>query len=229
MSKSSSMEMTSVARSVRRAVLAGGARFWRSDEFDGSRRAVEHALSRLENDGELVHIRRGLYWRGRRTAFGMARPTVMDIARAVTETPGIGPAGWSATNALGIATQLPGRETIAVPTRAPSGLDEVSWVSRGARRGRRDEKLSATEIAVLEALEGFERYVDLPPDKAVERLLEVVRSDDVRPDKLARASKTEPARTRRRLQDLLLRAGLAEPARKIRPAPTASTIPALAA
>ena len=223
-----SMDREPVARGVRRTVLSGKTRFWRSDEFPGSRRAVEHALSRLEAEDELLHIRRGLYWRGRKTAFGMAPPSVMELARAVVEAPGIGPAGWSATNALGIGTQVPGRETIAVPARAPSGLAEIAWVSRSARWARREERLSPLEVAVLEALEGFERYVDLPSDKAVERLLDVVRSGDVRPERLARAARTEPPRTRRRLRDLLLRAGLDSDAGKIPAAHSASSIPALA-
>lgn len=223
-----SME-TSIASTIRRAVRRGGVRFWRSDEFDGSRKAVEHALSRLAAEGELVRLRRGLYWRGRKSTFGMGRPPVMELARVVIDSPGIGPAGWSATNALGLATQLPGRETIAVPTRAPSGLDDIFWVSRDARRARRDQKLSPIEVALLEALEGFEDYVDLSPEKAVARLLEIVLSDDVRPERLARASKTEPPRTRRRLRDLLVRAGLTNIAEKIPAARTAPSIPALVA
>ena len=44
---SESMEM-SIASTIRRAVRRGGVRFWRSEEFEGGRTAVEHALSRLE-------------------------------------------------------------------------------------------------------------------------------------------------------------------------------------
>lgn len=218
----------SIASTIRRAVRRGGVRFWRSEEFEGGRTAVEHALSRLASEGELIRIRRGLYWRGRKSAFGMGRPLAMDLARAVIDSPGIGPAGWSATNALGLSTQLPGRETIAVPSRAPSGLEDILWVSRDARRARRDQKLSPIEVALLEALEGFEDYVDLPPEKAVARLLEILLSDDVRPERLVRAAKTEPARTRRRLRDLLVRAGLTDAADRVPPARTARSIPALA-
>lgn len=220
---------TPVARIVRERVVASRERFWRSEEFAGSRRAVEHALSRLVADDELVHVRRGLYWRGRRTSFGWSRPSPRDVAVAIAGGDGVGPAGWSATNALGIATQVPGVETVAVPSRAPSPVSGVRWVSRAARWARRAEKLTPVEVALLEALEGFEGYVDIPHEEAVRRLIALVGSGDVRPDRLVRASITEPARTRRRLRDLLVHADFAAVAGRIPPAPTAAPIHALAA
>ncbi len=115
------MSFTSVAGEVRERVLASRDRFWRPDSFgDHSPDAVAQALSRLTRDGELRRVRRGLYWRGTPTRLGMAPPPPDRLAREVAgQSRGTGPAGRSAALALGLSTQVPRHETIAVPARAP--------------------------------------------------------------------------------------------------------------
>src|SRR6185369_792552 len=56
----------SAARRVREQVLDGGERFWRHDDFGGlSPSAVATALSRLAREGELLRVRKGVYFRPR--------------------------------------------------------------------------------------------------------------------------------------------------------------------
>ena len=221
--------MTPTARLVGAAVRASDEGFLKSERFPGSRKAVEHALSRLADAGELVRVRRGLYWRGRETRFGRRPPTAWEVAVAIVGSDGVGPAEWSATNALGLSTQLPGRETLALPGRVPTGVSNVRWVSRSARWARRREALTGLEVAFLEALEGFERFVELPAADATDRLVELLHSGQVRPASLARAAETEPPRTRRRLRDLLNRAGLETLAASVPDAATARPLPTFAA
>jgi hypothetical protein len=84
----------------------------------------------------------------------------------------------------------------------------VAFVSRKARKARAQEALNANEVAVLEVLEGWDRVIEVPLPQAWERLVEVMRQDAVRPEKLVRASRTEPGPVRAKLQRLLVDADM---------------------
>ena len=62
------------------------------DRLPGSSTAARKAASRAVKDGLLLPVRRGLYYRGRRTRYGVAAPRADEIARAVLGKRGIGPA-----------------------------------------------------------------------------------------------------------------------------------------
>lgn len=194
---------TSVAPAVRERILGSHERFWRPEDFDGSADAVAQALSRLTRTGELRRVRRGLYWRGAPTRLGMAPPPSRRLADEVVGGPGTGPAGWSAALALGLSTQVPRRETIAVPGRAPRSPRAVRFVSRAASTKRRDERLRPAEVALLEVLRDWDTLVELPTREATKRIGRVIESGAVRVDRLVRASATEPPRVRERLRRLL--------------------------
>lgn len=72
-------------------------------------------------------------------------------------------------------------------------------------------------MALLEVLGSFEDTVEVGPSDALARLTEVLTGAEVRPDRLARVSPSEPARVRARLRYLLERAGFSD---------LASTVPA---
>lgn len=59
------------------------------------------------------------------------------------------------------------------------------------------------EVTILEALEGWDHYVELPAKEATARFVELLGRDEVRTMALARASDTEPAKVRERLRALL--------------------------
>ncbi len=212
------MSDTSVAPEVRKRVLPSRDRFWRPEDFDGSSDAVTQTLSRLVRAGELRRVRRGLYWRGAPTRLGMAPPPPDRLAGEVVGGPGTGPAGWSAALALGLSTQVPRRETIAVPGRAPRNPGAVHFVSRAASTKRRDERLRPVEVALLEVLRDWDGLVEVPTDEAVGRIARLADTGVLRLDRLVRASMTEPPRVRERLRRLLGALGRSTSADAVRPA-----------
>ena len=207
-----------VARDVRTKVLRSRERFWRPEDFAGSPDAVAKALSRLAHAGELQRVRRGLYWRGENTRLGMAPPSPDRLVPEVVAAAGTGPAGWSAGLALGLSTQVPRHETIAVPGRAPRNPGTVRFVSRAASVKRRDERLRPIEVALLEVLRDWDVLVEVPLDVATGHITALVDEGTLRLDRIVRASATEPPRVRERLRRLLDAIGRPDDAGAVRPA-----------
>lgn len=216
---------TTTAGSVAARIRRGSRRrFYRVSDFDGPRTAVERALERLEDAGELVRVRNGLYFRGVETPLGMAPPNPREVLGELAKGHAIGPAGLSAANRLGLTSQVP-----RVPSYAVSGwegrpLERVRTVRRGGMRGKaRDAaRLNETEIAILEVLDSWEDVVELDASSALERLVAVLRDAEVRPRKLVEAARSEPARVRVRLRYLLERAAVRTDEASLPPASKAS-------
>ena len=198
----------SVAQKVRRQVTRSRDRFWRVEDFDGGAHAVDAALRRLATDGDLARVRRGVYWRGSRTRFGM---TAASSVRAVREILGgreaVGAAESSAANLLGLSTQVSPVPVIAVSRRAPTGLADIRLVNRASRTARREVGLNDLEVTILEALEGWDKYVEVDAATATDRFVSALGRSDVRIDRLVSASRTESPRVRERLRFILGEAG----------------------
>lgn len=77
----------------------------------GNRAAVDQALSRLHERGELIRAGRGVYLKAIKSRFGTRRPTVEQAVEAVAHQRGevIVSNGAAAANALGLTTQVPVR------------------------------------------------------------------------------------------------------------------------
>lgn len=75
--------------------------------------------------------------------------------------------------ALGLSRQVPRRETIAVPGRAPRNTGTFRFVSRAASARRRDERLRPSEVALIEVLRDWNALVEIPPDTAIERIADL--------------------------------------------------------
>ncbi len=77
----------------------------------GNRAAVDQALSRLNERGELVRAGRGIYMKAIKSRFGSRPPTVEQAVEAVAHQRGevIVSNGAAAANALGLTTQVPVR------------------------------------------------------------------------------------------------------------------------
>ena len=209
--------MESVAAMVREKVLASRDRFWRPEDFsDGSPGAVTHALGRLARSGELLRIHRGLYWHGTPTPLGMAPPPANRLAHELAPFSGCGPAGLSAALTLGLTTQIPRRESIAVPARAPTDTATLHFISRAAATGR--VSLRPTEVALLEVLRDWNALVESPAEEAIRRIAGLVESGDIRAGQVATASSTEPSGVRERLRVLLRNIGKPELAATVLPA-----------
>lgn len=204
---------------LRSKVLRSRDRFWAPSDLAGSSSTVLHALSRLVEEGELRRVRKGLYWRGTMTALGMSPPASEKLVEVLAGKKGVGPAGLSAANALRLSTQVPRYRHVAVPSRPPTGVPRVTFHDRSARKGRTWAQLDATEIAVLEVLDGWEKLIEVPGEQAWQVLEALVTSGGVRPERLAQASWTEPARVKERLVSLLSRAGRLDAVEQIQRGP----------
>lgn len=191
----------------RERILRSRNRFWRPEDLAGSPSTKQHLLASLVGEGELRRIRRGLYWRGTKSPLGMAPPTTDALIQELAPGPGVGPAGLYAANLLRLSTQVPRRAEIAVPARAPEDVANIRFVARPARAARARARLNQTEVALLEVLASWESAIELRPDEAWARLLDVVASGSARAERIARAARTEPASTRARLRVLLRAAG----------------------
>lgn len=123
------------------------------------RHAVECELSRLAGRGEVVRVRKGLYWKGPMTRLGMPLPGAMEVGLAIGGV-GAGPAGLSAAHLLGLTTQVPATESIAVAGRVPTPVPGVRFVSRSVER--RVNELHHVEVAVIEVLRDGPDVVETP-------------------------------------------------------------------
>lgn len=140
--------------------------FVRVDGLPGSSTAARKAASRAVKEGLLLPVRRGLYYRGRRTRYGIAAPRPDEIARAVLGSRGIGPAGYSAARAWGVTTQVPPVWHVATLRT----LDPIVGVVQHERRNLARAHLNEKEIALLELLRSPEVYVEAGWDTLVAKV-----------------------------------------------------------
>ena len=71
------------------------------------------------------------------------------------------------------------------------------------------------EVTFLEALEGWDRYVEADGATALDRFAELLDREDIRVERLVRASRTEPPVVRERLRAVLRHGGYEEQAAKV--------------
>lgn len=196
----------STAATVQDKVTRSRERFFSADDFsDLPRAATVKSLERLAEDGELVRVRRGMYFRGKRYRWGMARPDERSLVEHMVGKYGVGPAGLSAANHLGLTTQMPAKSHYAVTGTSPRDLPAAKFVSR-QRVGRRDHKLRWLEVAILEVLDDW-TTLETTPERAVATIASLIRGNQADPNRLARASKSEPAHSRMRLRVVLEASG----------------------
>lgn len=160
-------------------------------DFFGSPRGIRSSLSRLADAGELLRVRRGLYWKGTSTRFGMTRPSALQVGLRVAGS-GSGPAGVAAAHMLGFTTQVPGTVEIAVPGRVPVPFDGVRFRARPV--SRRLHGLGPLEVAVLEILRD-PAAVEVAWREVVEGVSGLARREEIRPAvmRLAASSESVPA------------------------------------
>lgn len=161
-----------------------------SRELAGVSTAVEMALSRIvaEEHSPIVRVRKGLYWRTTWTRFGPTRPTERQIAIEIAG-PGSGPAGVAAAHDLGLTTQVPSVDYIAVPGRPPRPIRGVRFLSR--QYHRRELDLRPLEVAVLEALRAGPGVVEVDWSELVQRIRMLVEAGHLRIDVLSEAAAKE--------------------------------------
>ncbi|MBO0831943.1 MAG: hypothetical protein J2P29_08235, partial [Actinobacteria bacterium] len=139
----------------------------------------------------------------------MSPPPPGRVAAELSGGPGVGPAGLSAAIDLGLTTQVPRYDIVAVPQRVPRHPGNVRLVSRAASTRRRSERLRPAEVALLEVLRDWGALVEVPDREAAKRIANLLDANTIRVGKLVRASVTEPPRVRERLRRILIGAGRA--------------------
>jgi len=195
---------------IRQRIEDGGERLWRLDDFrDLSFAATAQALSRLARDGRIQRLSKGIYYRPRKTAFGMSRPNPAAIRRLAFERKGVFPSGIAAANHLGFTTQNPKRAELATTAhslpRKLVGEDAIIHT----RRPEAWSRLSATEAAILDFLRGGGKTGELSAKETIERM-QALLSEPGRYARLLAAAHTEPPRVRAMLGafgELLCRPG----------------------
>lgn len=176
----------------------------------GGRHAVELAMARAAADGDIVPVRRGLYWKGAKTRFGSTRPDTLDaaiaVARASDFDSGVGPTGWSASHVLGLSTQIPAMTHVVVPGRPPAPPSGVQFHQRSPR-GRAG--LGVLEVALLEVLAQFPNQVEASWYELVDKARSLVADAQIDLIKVAgAANKQHSTAVRSRTEDLLAALGV---------------------
>lgn len=170
-----------------------------------SRHAVEHALSRLAAaDAPIVRAHKGLYFRGNESRFGKTRPRPVDVALEVSRDCGAGPAGWTALRALGVTTQVPSVDEIALLGAPPTGIDGVRF---HVRRNPARLDLTLHEIAALEAVRAWPTHAGSDWGELRAAIDGLVADGRIRPTRLKKAASGEPSRVRDKLETLLAPTG----------------------
>jgi len=162
----------------------------------GSRAGVDVALSRLAgSDASLTRVRHGLYWKSPVSRFGKAKPRPFDIAVAAADAvrEGVGPAGWTALHVLGLTTQVPSIDEVAVLGPAPA---RVSGTRYRSRSNPERAALRFYEIAALEAFRLAPAPNSAESRALVEKLRELTSNGAVRWKKLRDAAEMERPRVR---------------------------------
>lgn len=75
-------------------------RFVHVNDLPGTPAAKSSAVSRAHKAGDLLPIRKGLYYKGAKTRYGMTRPSSEEIAAEVLGAIGVGPCGHSAARSV---------------------------------------------------------------------------------------------------------------------------------
>ena len=163
-------------------------------DVDGSRTAVDAAFSRLAAAGDVLRIRKGLYWKGAPTALGVSPPRVDEVALALGG-PGSGPAGVAAAQWLGLTSQAPSTYLTAVPARTPAAFPGIRFAQRPVVRLL--HSLTPSEVAVLEVLRVGPIVVESDWENLPELIARLAASGAVRLPILDQAIANEPHRKAR--------------------------------
>ena len=195
------MSTTTHATPSRALAKVARGSFVRVADLPGTLAAKSSAVCRAHKAGDLVAVRKGLYFKGFKTRYGMTAPTSEEVATEVLGTTGVGPTGYSAARALGLTTQVPSELALTIAGPTPTSLPGVK-ISRRNNMCRRN--LRYTEIALLELLRGgWETTVDGGWPALLTAYRTATAAGDIRPHALRTAIAHERSPRARRNFDLL--------------------------
>lgn len=190
----------SIAGRIRARIEAAGERLWRVADFQNVDRAwtaqaISQALSRLSRQGVVQRFGKGLYYRGRKTAFGPSLPSPAIVQGLSIGGRKIFPSGHAAASVLGLTTQQPSRPEIATPAGSVPRLIVGKHAIVRTRRPEAWHTLHTQDAAILEVLRARGATSELSAHDTVGRLL----SHFKKPGQFARVCRvasSEPPRVR---------------------------------
>lgn len=189
----------SVAAKILQRILRGGAdRLWGLRDFldidTATAAGVAATLSRLSRQGTLRRIRRGIYYRPGKTAFGESQPAAEAVAKFLLRDRKTVRTGEF--NRLGLTTQM--SNALINASDRPVRMKGLSGVGlRFVNRPLSDQKgILAEERTALDSLRMLEKIPDATPEQTLSRLLGLVRHGKLDFDRLARFALAEPPRVR---------------------------------
>lgn len=202
-----SLKSFRVAGLIRQRIEGGGERLWAYRDFEElPGLAVAQALSRLARAGKIQRLSRGVYYRGRTTAFGPSRPNPDLLRSLAAQSRPIFSSGASAASLLGFSTQTPRRMEVStlsgsLPRKLIGDETRVHF-----RRPGTWATLSDKDAAVLDFLRNGGKFNELPEEQMIDRLLALLAEEN-RFDRLAKIAHAEPPRVRAMLGALGERLG----------------------
>lgn len=189
----------SVAAKIQQRILRGGGdRLWGMRDFldldTATAAGVAATLSRLSREGCLRRIRRGVYYRPGKTAFGETQPAAEAVAGFLLRDRKAVRTGEF--NRLGLTTQMSNVLTSASDrTVRMKGVGSVGL--RFVNRALALQKgIRAGERTVLDSLRMLERIPDATPEQVLSRLVRLIEQGKLDFDRLARFALAEPPRVR---------------------------------
>jgi hypothetical protein len=162
-------------------------------------------LNGLVSAGNLLKPAPGVFWRGRETPLGLSPPRAVDLILFLYgENSGIGLSGANAVNGVGLSTQVPARESFAVPYPQAINLPRVILVDCSRRTCRVEAGLSFVEVTILEALRSCSAW-EYDSDSGCHVLVSRIRSRGLVVDneRLRRGAGSEDADALALLQGVL--------------------------
>jgi hypothetical protein len=191
---------SSVANAARTKIDRGGPdRLWTYSDFGSAdRAALAAALSRLVRTGQLIRVRRGVYYRAKPTMFGLSSPDPRALADAVSRARGERPvpSGVGEYSRLGLTTQASGTLTRATQRRGTREMLGGVRVESRVRPLNAQKGIVPAERTALDALRDITRIPDARPTDVLRRLGLLIRSGELDFVRLARYARAEPPRVR---------------------------------
>jgi hypothetical protein len=190
----------SIVGRIRARIEAAGERVWRATDFQCADRAwtaqaIAQSLSRLSRQGVVRRLGKGLYYRGRETAFGPSLPSPAMVQSLPIAGRKIFPSGHAAASVLGLTTQQPSRPEIATTGGSLPRLIVGKHAIVRTRRPESWHSLDAEDAAILEVLRQRGATSELSANETVRRLLSLFKKPG-RFMRLCRVASSEPPRVR---------------------------------
>ncbi len=189
----------SISEKIRKRILLGGEdRLWVFGDFldiePSAATAIAAALSRLTKTNELRRVRRGVYYRPKKTVFGESQPDPESVLKVLLHDRKAVPTGEY--NRLGLTTQM--SNTLTRASTRPVRIKDIQgiplrFVSRplSEQKGIRDD-----ERTVLDLLRAIENIPETTPEKTISRIVHLLKRDELDFERLAKFALTEPPRVR---------------------------------